>query len=102
MQFVSASDVFARCCSRCAHANNRSMDSDWLNIETPRLVLRTLPPAALAALVAGDQVEASRQAKCALADFPAEEVPIAAIRLKDLGADPAYLPWSLRAILLKP
>lgn len=78
------------------------MNSDWLTIETPRLVLRTLPPAALAALVADDRAEASRQAGCALADFPAEETPIAAVRLKDLGDDPTYLPWSLRAILLKP
>src|SRR5262245_42656810 len=75
---------------------------DWFSIETPRLVLRTLPPAALAALVAGDAAEATRIAGCALGDFPVEEHGIAALRQKDLAKDPDYLPWSLRAILLKP
>jgi [ribosomal protein S5]-alanine N-acetyltransferase len=78
------------------------VDSDWLSIETPRLVLRTLPPAALAALVADDGAEASRLAGCNLRDFPVEERSIAAMRLKDLASDPDYLPWSLRAMALKP
>jgi RimJ/RimL family protein N-acetyltransferase len=76
--------------------------SDWLSIETPRLVLRTLPPAALAALVAGDRAEASRLAGCDLGDFPDEERRIAEVRLKDVTDDPSYLPWSLRAMVLKP
>jgi len=75
---------------------------DWHSIETPRLVLRTLPPAALAALVAGDRAEASRIAGCDLRDFPEEEASIADVRLKDVTADPDYLPWSLRAMALKP
>jgi [ribosomal protein S5]-alanine N-acetyltransferase len=74
---------------------------DWA-IETPRLVLRVLPPAALAALVAGEVATASRIAGCELADFPAEEYGIAERRRKDLAEDPHYLPWSLRAIQLKP
>lgn len=78
------------------------MSSNWLSIETPRLILRALPPAALAALVAGNRAEASRLTGCDLADFPEEERPIAAMRLKDLAADPGYLPWSLRAMALKP
>jgi RimJ/RimL family protein N-acetyltransferase len=78
------------------------MTSDWRSIETPRLVLRSLPPAALAALVAGEQAEASRLAGCALGDFPDEERAIAAVRLKDIADDPDYLPWSLRAMALKP
>ncbi len=78
------------------------MNPDWFNIETPRLVLRTLPPASLAALVAGDSPEASRLAGCDLGDFPEAERAIAELRLKDLTADPAYLPWSLRAMALKP
>ncbi|MGH6893030.1 MAG: GNAT family N-acetyltransferase [Dongiaceae bacterium] len=78
------------------------MNPDWLSIETRRLVLRTLPPGALAALVAGDRAEASRLADCDLAGFPDEECAIAELRLKDLTADPAYLPWSLRAMALKP
>jgi RimJ/RimL family protein N-acetyltransferase len=72
------------------------------SIETPRLVLRTLPSAALAALAAGDSAEASRQAGCDLSAFPDDERPIAAVRLKDLADDPGYLPWSLRAMALKP
>jgi RimJ/RimL family protein N-acetyltransferase len=75
---------------------------DWHSIETPRLLLRTLPAAALAALVAGDRVEASRIAGLDLGDFPDEETGIAEQRLKDVTADPAYLPWSLRAMALKP
>jgi RimJ/RimL family protein N-acetyltransferase len=78
------------------------VNPDWLSIETPRLVLRTLPPSALAALVAGDRPDASRPAGCDLGSFPDEERAIAAVRLDDLTADPAYLPWSLRAMALKP
>lgn len=78
------------------------MASDWLTIETSRLALRTVPPAALAALIAGDRVKASRLAGCDLNGFPDAELPIAAMRLNDLGADPDYLPWSLRAMALKP
>jgi RimJ/RimL family protein N-acetyltransferase len=78
------------------------MNSDWHSIETSRLVLRTLPPAALAVLVAGDRAEASRLAGCDLGDFPDEERGIAEVRLKDLAEDPDYLPWSLRAMALKP
>ncbi len=73
-----------------------------MNIETPRLILRTLPLPALAALVANDRAEASRRAGCALEDFPDEERPIAGVRLKDVAADSGYLPWSLRAMALKP
>lgn len=78
------------------------MNPDWFCIETPRLILRTLPPESLAALVAGDLAEASRLAGCDLGNFPEEERAIAELRLKDLTADPAYLPWSLRAMALKP
>ncbi len=78
------------------------MTPDWLTVETPRLILRTLPPAALAALVAGDRAEASRLAGCDLGDFPEDEREIAAVRLQDLTDDPSYLPWSLRAMALKP
>jgi RimJ/RimL family protein N-acetyltransferase len=75
---------------------------EWHSIETPRLVLRILPPAALAALAAGDRADASRIAGLDLGDFPDEETGIAELRLKDVTADPDYLPWSLRAMALKP
>ena len=78
------------------------MNPDWHSIETPRLILRTLPPEALRALAAGERAEASRLAGCELADFPDEERGIVELRLKDVTADPAYLPWSLRAMALKP
>jgi RimJ/RimL family protein N-acetyltransferase len=81
---------------------SRQVNPDWLSIETPRLLLRTLPPAALAALIAGDKAAASRLAGCDLAAFPDEQQPTAVLRLKDLDADPYYLPWSLRAMALKP
>jgi len=35
------------------------MNFDWQSVETPRLVLRVLPPAALAALAIGDRAEVS-------------------------------------------
>lgn len=78
------------------------MSDDFSSIETPRLVLRLLPPEALAALVAGDRAAASRATGCDLTAFPDEEIGIADWRLKDLRKDPAYLPWSLRVMALKP
>ena len=74
----------------------------WQDIETPRLILRTLSPAALAALTAGDRAQASRLTECDLAGFPDDQLSIADVRLKDLQADPDYLPWSLRVMALKP
>lgn len=78
------------------------MNPDWVRIETPRLILCTLPQSALAALVAGDRAAASQLAQCDLGDFPDGQLSIAEIRLKDLADDPDYLPWSLRAMALKP
>lgn len=74
----------------------------WQDIETPRIILRTLPPAALAALKIGDRAQASRLTECDLARFPDDQLSIADVRLKDLQADPDYLPWSLRVMALKP
>ena len=71
-------------------------------IETRRLVLDLLSPAALRAIAEGRLDEASRPTGCDLTGFPEAERDIAAIRLKDLEADPAYLPWSLRLMRLKP
>ena len=78
------------------------MIPDWHSIETRRLVLRILPATALAALVADDRAEASQLTGCDLSDFPDEEKGIATLRLKDVAADPDYLPWSLRVMALKP
>lgn len=78
------------------------MNPGWHTVETPRLVLRTLPLPALEALTAGDRAQASRLAQCDLDTFPDDQLPIAAMRLKDVRDDPDYLPWSLRAMALKP
>jgi [ribosomal protein S5]-alanine N-acetyltransferase len=78
------------------------MNPDWQTVETPRLVLRTLPLTALEALTVGDRTEASRLTQCDLSGFPDDQLSIAAVRLKDVSDDPHYLPWSLRAIALKP
>lgn len=78
------------------------MNPDWQTVETPRLVLRTLPLPALEALTVGDRAEASRLTQCDLSDFPDDQLSIATVRLKDVSDDPHYLPWSLRAIALKP
>lgn len=71
-------------------------------VETARLVLPVLAPEVLAAIAEGRFDAASRLQGCDLSGFPDAEKDIAAIRLSDLAADPDYLPWSLRAILLKP
>lgn len=78
------------------------MDPDWQTVETPRLILRTLPQPALQALAAGDRAEASRLSHCDLGTFPDDQLSIVTVRLKDVGDDPDYLPWSLRAMALKP
>jgi ribosomal-protein-alanine N-acetyltransferase len=78
------------------------VNADWQTVETPRLILRTLPPPALRALTAGDRAEASRLAHCDLSTFPDDQLSIAVTRLKDVGDDPDYLPWSLRVMALKP
>ena len=78
------------------------MNPGWQNVETPRLVLRTLPLPTLAALTAGDRAEASRLTQCDLSAFPDEQLSIASMRLKDVSDDPDYLPWSLRVMALKP
>jgi [ribosomal protein S5]-alanine N-acetyltransferase len=78
------------------------MNPDWQIVETPRLILRTLPPPALAALIASDRAEASRLAQCDLGSFPDDQLSITAVRLKDVSDDADYLPWSLRVMALKP
>jgi [ribosomal protein S5]-alanine N-acetyltransferase len=79
-----------------------TIDGRMPQIETPRLSLQLLAPAALRAIAEHRLDEASRITGCDLASFPEVERGIAAIRLKDLEADPDYLPWSLRLLRLKP
>lgn len=79
----------------------------WANdvvppVDTPRLLLSVLSRDVLAAIAEGRFEDASHIFGGDLTGFPDEERGIAAIRPRDLEADPAYLPWSLRAMLLKP
>lgn len=83
-------------------ANAVAPDECAPRIETRRLALDLLSPAALRAIAEGQLAEASRLTGCDLTGFPEAERAIAAIRVKDLAADPAYLPWSLRLMRLKP
>ena len=71
-------------------------------VETLRLALPVMPRDILAAIAEGRLDEASRGFGCDLRAFPDAERDICAVRLRDLEADPDYLPWSLRAMLLKP
>lgn len=77
-------------------------DDTARRIETQRLTLELLAPAALHAIAEGRLDEASRITGCDLTTFPEAERGIAAIRLKDLEADSGYWPWSLRLLRLKP
>jgi RimJ/RimL family protein N-acetyltransferase len=82
--------------------NPGPVDGAAQRIETQRLSLELLAPPALRAIAEGRLDEASEITGCDLASFPEEERGIAAIRFKDLAADPGYLPWSLRLLRLKP
>lgn len=75
---------------------------NWVRVTTPRLVLVALPATALRAVAEGRLDTAGRIAGCDLGAFPEDEREIAAIRCRDLEQDSGYLPWSLRAICLKP
>ncbi|WP_421694852.1 GNAT family N-acetyltransferase [Aestuariivirga sp.] len=71
------------------------------DIETSRLTLRTVPMAGLAATAAGD-IEACRKLiSPSLPEDWFEHSWVADLRLSQWKKDPAYGPWSIRAILLK-
>jgi GNAT superfamily N-acetyltransferase len=85
------------------HRNGETaLEQDWARVETARLSLQSLPMAALAAIAEDALDTAAEIAGCDLTGFPADQRGIARIRLEDLTRDPAYLPWSLRALCLKP
>lgn len=66
-----------------------------------RLILRHVPPAALAATIAGDLAAVSRLTGLEVPPDWAELAPLAARRLRQIEQDPSYLPWSIRAITLR-
>ena len=71
------------------------------DIETGRLVLRLLPEAALAATVAQNHAHLEALLGLGVPDVWFEEDWVAQLRLDQLRADPAFGPWSIRAIALK-
>ena len=72
------------------------------SVFTERLELRSLSPAVLTAALTGRLDEAGRLLGCSLPSGWAEETaPLLRMRLEQLQAQPAALPWLLRAILLR-
>lgn len=71
------------------------------DIETGRLILRLLPEDALAATLAHDHARLEGLLGLAVPEVWFEEAWIAGLRLDQLRADPAFGPWSLRAMALK-
>ncbi len=71
------------------------------DIPTPRLVLRLFPPAAVEGGLAGDLARVGALLGVAVADDLAELASGLAFARARLAEDPAYQPWSMRAIVLR-
>jgi RimJ/RimL family protein N-acetyltransferase len=71
------------------------------DIETGRLILRLLPEAALAASAVQDHARLEALLGLAVPEVWFEDAWVAQLRLDQLRADPAFAPWSIRAIALK-
>ncbi|POZ60461.1 GNAT family N-acetyltransferase [Chromobacterium alticapitis] len=69
------------------------------DVMSPRLILRHLEPACLQACLRGDVVAAALSLGSRLADDWLRETDLMAMRLADMAEDPAYAPWSVRALL---
>jgi ribosomal-protein-alanine N-acetyltransferase len=72
-----------------------------IDIETPRLLLRLVPLAGLAATAARDAGACSRLIAQQLPDEWFDEAWVFDLRLQQWKDDPAYAPWSIRAIVIK-
>jgi RimJ/RimL family protein N-acetyltransferase len=72
-----------------------------LDIETDRLVLRLLPLEALHATIAGDRDAVTQHIKLNVPDDWLAESWIAQMRFEQWQDNPAYGPWSVRAIALR-
>ncbi len=70
-------------------------------IETKRLVLRLLSVEALQHTAAGNIAEVERLLDCAVPQYWNDVKRLALMRLEQLANDPAYLPWSIRAVILR-
>ena len=71
------------------------------DIETGRLILRLLPEAALAASAVQDHTRLEALLGLAVPEVWFADAWVAQLRLDQLRADPAFGPWSIRAIALK-
>jgi RimJ/RimL family protein N-acetyltransferase len=71
------------------------------DIETDRLTLRLVPVAALEATALGDRDSVSRIVGCAISEEWSDVAGLAKMRLGQLATDPGYLPWSIRAVILR-
>lgn len=71
------------------------------DIETGRLILRLLPEEALAATVARDHARLEALLGLAVPGIWFAEDWVAQLRLDQLRADPAFGPWSIRAVALQ-
>jgi RimJ/RimL family protein N-acetyltransferase len=70
-------------------------------IHSERLELVPLPPAFLRAMLKGDLAEAGRLLGMTLPDGLDDSNDVFALRLDQLEAEPAFQPWSIRAIALQ-
>ncbi|WP_053074406.1 GNAT family N-acetyltransferase [Chromobacterium sp. LK1] len=69
------------------------------DIESPRLLLRHLDPRVLRYCLAGDLTAAAELLGTPPAAAWLDEQALMALRLDDITQDPAYAPWSVRALL---
>ena len=71
------------------------------DIETPRLLLRHIPPAALHAGLSGNRQAVEQSLRANVPSDLIDEPDVLRHAANRLAEDPGYLPWSARAILLK-
>ncbi|MEN3032885.1 GNAT family protein [Chromobacterium amazonense] len=69
------------------------------DIISSRLILRHLDADFLQACLYGDPSVAAERLGCPLPSDWLAERPLMAMRLQDMAEDPAYAPWSVRAML---
>jgi RimJ/RimL family protein N-acetyltransferase len=78
-----------------------SEPDDLADIETPRLLLRLVPPAALRAGLAADREAVAEVLGAVVPDDLIDGPTVLRFAAARLAEDSAYLPWSARAILIK-
>ena len=71
------------------------------DIETPRLLLRIIPPSALGAGFSGERTAIAQSLGASVPPDLIEEPDVLRHAAARLAEDAGYLPWSARAILLK-